>query len=72
MDPLNPSIYWHDPFNRYPTEVYHYRHPDPALDVRVTPWDYIDYDWEDEDNPWKDDPSWMDEEPDGWPDPSDW
>jgi len=72
------DLRWYDPFNRYPTEVYHYRSGDPELDllIRMTPWDFIP-DWteeidEGEDNPWMED-SWMEEEPeDWWPDPNDW
>jgi hypothetical protein len=68
------NLHW-DPFNRYPTEVYHYRSGDPELDllIHMTPWDFIP-DWtEDEgDNPWTEDDSWMEEEPEGWPDPNDW
>jgi len=72
------ELRWHDPFN-FPTWVYHYRSPDPELDmmIRVTPWDFIPD--EDEDNPWDNDTSWMEEEPGddwreggNWPDPDDW
>lgn len=69
-----------DPFNIYPTWVYHYRHGDPEIDAatRITPWDFIDPEAE-EGNPWLEDDSWMEEEPwddwregGNWPDPSDW
>lgn len=70
---------WHDPFNRYPTWVYHYRSGDPELDllIRMTPWDFIPDRIEEidegEDNPWLEEDIWMEEEPgDGWPDPNDW
>jgi hypothetical protein len=73
---MDSSIYWHDPFNRFPTWVYHYRHPDPEIDAatRITPWDFIPENWMDElddDNP--SDDSWMNEDlGDGYPDPNDW
>ena len=74
---MDPSIYWHDPFNRFPTWVYHYRHPDPEIDAatRITPWDFIPENWMDElddDDPWMED-EWMEEDyGNGWPDPNDW
>jgi len=73
MDPLR----WHDPFNRYPTSVYHYRSGDPELDllIRMTPWDFIPdriEEIDEEDSPWLEEDIWMEEEPEGWPDPNDW
>ena len=51
------------PLYNYPTEVFHYRDPDPGIDAltHVTPWDYMDWD-EGEDNPWMEDDSWMEED----------
>jgi hypothetical protein len=71
-------IRWHDPFNRFPTWVYNYRHPDPEIDAatRITPWDFIPENWMDElddDDPWMEDDSWLEEDyGNGWPDPNDW
>ena len=76
---MDSSIYWHDPFNRFPTWVYNYRSGDPELDfmIRVTPWDFLP-DWDeldelDDDDPWMEDDSWLEEDyGNGWPDPNDW
>jgi hypothetical protein len=72
---MDSSIYWHDPFNRFPTWVYHYRHPDPKIDAatRITPWDFIPENWMDELDDEPSDDSWMNEDlGDGYPDPNDW
>jgi len=47
------------PLYNYPTEGFHYRDPDPEIDLLTTPWDYIE-EWDEGDDKLEED--WMEEE----------